>query len=76
MCARQYYVIEIAAKQGRIVGVERDHQSIFEILANRMVFRAAATASPQIAGHANFDGNLPRGQDLNQLSGSRAAVNA
>src|SRR5579859_1638668 len=55
------------AKKSGIIGVQRDHHALIEIIPD-WVFRGRfANPGPQIAGHADLKGNLPVSQFFDQI---------
>src|SRR5947209_2277441 len=59
--------IERGFKNGRVVGIDRDHQSMIEVRTNRMIAGQAAAAGTKVAGDTDFDGNLALGKFLDQF---------
>src|SRR6266853_668398 len=55
------------AEHSGIVGVERDHEAVVKILFYRMLCDRLAAACAQVAGNADFDGNLALGQLFQQI---------
>src|SRR5690242_9277456 len=76
---QQVFVNQRSAEHGGIVGVQRNHESVIEIGAQRVLLDRSAAARPQIAGQADFDRNLPLcqfGHQFRILTGAQSMANA
>ncbi len=58
---------ECCAEHGGIVAVERDHDAVIEIALYRMLVEIRAKAGAEVAGEADFHGNLALGQLFDQI---------
>src|SRR5947209_15456528 len=68
MLLHTYVLIEQRGlKHRRIIGVDGDHQSFFEVSADRVGVRRRTARRPQIARVADLDGDLPLCKDAHQV---------
>lgn len=69
----EIFVEEVGAEEGRVVGVEGDHQAFFEIAADGMVGDAGilgergTAAGAEIAGDVELEGNLALDEDVDEV---------
>ncbi len=63
----QVFVKEIGAEEGRVVGVEGDHEAFFEIELDGVRVDGGAAAGADVAGDVDLEGNLALGENLNEV---------
>ncbi len=72
-------VLEVAAEQGGVVGVEGDHEAGIKVAADGVVFEARAATGAQVGRDADFEWDLALGQEFHELvvvDGGEGVANA
>lgn len=70
---KEIFVEQIGSEEGRIVGVERDHQAFFVVAADGMVWNfrvtgeCGTTAGAEVAGDVQLQRDLALGEDFDQV---------
>ena len=59
LLSKLVFTCQRSAKKRWIIGIQRNHESLIEIAFHRMFSRSLANTRAQIAGHADFDRDLP-----------------
>jgi hypothetical protein len=60
-------VEEGGAEEGWVVGVEGDHEALFEVVAGGVIEEGRTTAGAQVRGDVEFEGDLALGEDFEEF---------
>jgi hypothetical protein len=63
----QVFVEEVGAEEGRVVGVEGDHEALFEIELDGVGVDGVATTGADVAGDIELEGDLALGENLDEV---------
>ena len=63
----EIFVEEVGAEEGRVVGVEGDHEAFFEVAADGVVVERGTTAGAEVAGDVELEGDLALGEDFDEI---------
>jgi hypothetical protein len=58
---------QIRTEEGRVIGIKRNHQPLFEVAANGMGIEGEAAAGSEVGGDIELEWDLALGEDLDKV---------
>ena len=63
----EIFVEKVGSEEGWVVGVEGDHQALFEVAADGVGVEGGAAAGAEVAGDVELEGDLALGEDFEEV---------